>query len=87
MSAKLNSLNVHNFLIFQPILMALVSKVMVYRAFFSDKTYILLGLRSPFIIFLSPAELYYPSQRLLKCFALRHHDSGVVTSNTSQWHP
>ena len=46
MSAILNSLNVHNFLIFQPILMTLVSKFMVYRAL-SDKTYVLLGLRSP----------------------------------------
>ena len=46
MSAILNSLNVHNFLIFQPILMTLVSKFMVYGAF-SDKTYVLLGLRSP----------------------------------------
>ena len=46
MLAILNSLNVHNFLIFQPILMTLVSKFMVYRAL-SDKTYLLLGLRSP----------------------------------------
>ena len=46
MSAILNSLNAHNFLIFQPILMTLVSKFMVYRAL-SDKTYLLLGLRSP----------------------------------------
>ena len=46
MSAILNSLNAHNFLIFQPILMMLVSKFMVYRAL-SDKTYLLLGLQSP----------------------------------------
>ena len=46
MSAILNSLNAHNFLIFQPILMKLVSKFIVYRAP-SDKTYFLLGLRSP----------------------------------------
>ena len=46
MSAILNSLNAHNSLIFQPILMTLVSKFMVYRAL-SDKTYLLLGLRSP----------------------------------------
>ena len=46
MSAILNSLNVHNFLIFQPILMTLISKFMVQRAL-SDKTYLLLGLRSP----------------------------------------
>ena len=48
MSAISDSLNVHNFLIFQPILMTLVSKFMVYRAL-SDKTYLLLGLRSPLI--------------------------------------
>ena len=46
MSAMLNSLNAHNFLIFQSILMTLVSKFMVYRAL-SDKTYLLIGLRSP----------------------------------------
>ena len=46
MSAILNSLNDHNFFIFQPILMTLVSKFMVYRAL-SDKTYLFLGLRSP----------------------------------------
>ena len=46
MWAILNYLNVHNFLIFQPILMALVSKFIVYRAL-PDKTYLSLGLRSP----------------------------------------
>ena len=46
MSAILNSLNAHNFFIFQPILMTHVSKCMVYRAL-SDKTYLLLRLRSP----------------------------------------
>ena len=46
MLAILNSLNAHN--IFQPILMILVSKCMVHRAL-SDKTYLLLGLPSPFI--------------------------------------
>ena len=45
MSAILNFLNAHNLLIFQPILMILVSKFMVYRAL-SDKTYLLLGLLS-----------------------------------------
>ena len=45
MSAIFNSLNAHNFLIFQLILMKLVSKFIVYRAL-SDKTYLLLGLRS-----------------------------------------
>ena len=47
MSAILNSLNAHNFLIFQPILMILVSKFMVYSVL-SDGTYLLLGLLSPF---------------------------------------
>ena len=46
MSAILNSLDALNFLIFQPLLMTLVSKFMVYRAL-SDKPYLLLGLRSP----------------------------------------
>ena len=45
MSAILNSLNAHNFFIFQSILMTLISKFMGYRAL-SDKTYLLLGLRS-----------------------------------------
>ena len=46
MSAILNSLNAHNLLIFQPILMILVSKFMIYIAL-SDKTYLTLGLLSP----------------------------------------
>ena len=46
MSVILNFLNVHNFLNFQPMLMTLVSKFMVYRAL-SDETYLSLGLRSP----------------------------------------
>ena len=46
MSAILNFLNAHNLLIFQPILMILVSKFLVYIALF-DKRYILLGLLSP----------------------------------------
>ena len=44
-----NSSNAHNFHIFQPILMILVSKFMVHRAL-SDKPYLLLGLLSPFNI-------------------------------------
>ena len=48
MLAVLNSLNAHNFSIFQPILMILVSKFMVHRAL-SDKTYLSLGLLSPLI--------------------------------------
>ena len=46
MLAILNSLSANNFPIFQPILMVLVSKFMVYRAF-SDKAYSSLGLMSP----------------------------------------
>ena len=49
MLAILNFLNAHNFPIFQPILMVLVSKFMVYRAL-SDKIYLLLGLLSPLIL-------------------------------------
>ena len=48
MSAILNYLNAHNFLIFQPILMTLVSKFMFYISL-PDKTYLSLGLRSPLI--------------------------------------
>ena len=46
MLAMLNSLNAHNFPLFQPILTRLVSKFMVHRAL-SDKTYLSLGLLSP----------------------------------------
>ena len=46
MLAILNSLNSHNLLILQPILMILVSKFMVYRAL-SDEAYLSLGLLSP----------------------------------------
>ena len=46
MLAILNSLDAHNFSIFQPILMILVSKFMINRAL-SDKTYLLSGLLSP----------------------------------------
>ena len=45
MLAILNSLT-HNFPIFQPILMIVGSKFMVYRAL-SDKAYLSLGLLSP----------------------------------------
>ena len=47
MLALLNSLNSHNLPIFQPILMILVSKFMVHRVL-SGKTYLSLGLLSPF---------------------------------------
>ena len=40
--------NAHNFSIFEPILMILVSKFMVHRVL-SDKIYLLLGLLSPLI--------------------------------------
>ena len=46
MLAILNSLNAHNFSIFQPILMILISKILVYSAI-SDKTDFSLGLLSP----------------------------------------
>ena len=39
MFATLNSLNNHNFPIFQPILMILVSKFMVYRVHSDKPTY------------------------------------------------
>ena len=45
MLAILNCLNAHNFPVFQPILMILVSKLMVHRGL-SDKRYLLLGLLS-----------------------------------------
>ena len=50
MLAILNFLNVHNLPIFQPILMILVSKFMVYRVL-SDKTYLSLGLLSPLMFY------------------------------------
>ena len=46
MLAILNSLNAYNLLIFQPILMVLLSKFMVHRAH-SDSLYLSLGLLSP----------------------------------------
>ena len=46
MLALFNSLNAHNFPIFQPILMIFRSKFMVHRAL-SDKTNLSLGLLSP----------------------------------------
>ena len=49
MLAILNFLNAHNFPIFQPILMILVSKFMVHRVL-SDKTYLSLGLLTPLTI-------------------------------------
>ena len=49
MLAILNSLNAHNLLIFQSILIILVSKFMPYRAL-SDINYLTLGLLSPLIV-------------------------------------
>ena len=46
MLAILNYLNTHNFPIFQPILMTLVSKLKAHRAL-SDQTHLSLGLLSP----------------------------------------
>ena len=46
MLAILNFLNAHNLPIFQPFLIILISKFMVYRAL-SDKIYLSLGLLSP----------------------------------------
>ena len=59
MLAILNSLNSHNFPIFQPILMLLVSKFMVHRALF-DKIYLSLGLLSSLIRTVAyPRHKYY----------------------------
>ena len=46
MLAILNSLKAHNFPIFEPILMILVSKFMIHKVL-SDKTYLSLELLSP----------------------------------------
>ena len=45
MLAILNSLNAHNFPIFQPILMIFISKFMVHRAL-SEKDILIIGLLS-----------------------------------------
>ena len=55
MLAILNSLNVHYFLIFQLIMMILVSKLMVQRVF-SVKTYLSIGLLSPLTLIL---QIYF----------------------------
>ena len=65
MSAILNFLDAHNFLIYQPILMTLVSKFVVYRAL-TDKMCLLLGLRSPLKIDSSP------------CFPINYRDFSVI---------
>ena len=66
MSAILNSLNTHNFPIFQPILMKLVSKFMVYRAL-SDKSYLLSGLPSPLMAWESSKMLISLSSCVSHC--------------------
>ena len=69
MFAILNSLNAHNFPIFHPILMILVSKFMVHRAR-SDKTYLSLGLLSPLTIILQGCKIPLNlSHLLVKCYA------------------
>ena len=76
MSAILNSLNAHNLLIFQLILMILVSKFMVYRALF-DKAYLLLGLLSPLTYIIIVAEkLYCPVSIYKLCGCLQQYIKG-----------
>ena len=67
MLAILNSLNAHNFPIFQRILMILVSKLMVYRAL-SNKTYLLLGLLFPLRVRLVPLNILKRSSISLNGF-------------------
>ena len=64
MLAILNSLNAHSLPIFQPILMKLVSKFMVYRAL-SDKTYLSLGVLSPLSILSSLIDCYFSAKQAL----------------------
>ena len=72
MLAILNSLNAHNFPIFQRILMILVSKLMVYRAL-SNKTYLLLGLLFPLRVRLVPLNIlkHMGQYQLLSVLAAR----------------
>ena len=65
MSAILNSLNVHNFPIFQPILMKLVSKFMVYRPL-SDTIYLLSGLLYPLRVTHGLFHMWYIGSALLQ---------------------
>ena len=57
MLAILNSLNAHNSPIFQPILMILVPKLMVHKAF-SDKTYLSLGFLFPLREFTNNKDIF-----------------------------
>ena len=61
MLAILNFLNAHNLPIYQPILLILVSKFMVYRAL-SDKTYLLIGLLSPLKHFMNTLSKFMVSK-------------------------
>ena len=62
----LNSLNAHNLPIFQPILMILVSKFIVYRVL-SDKTYLSLGLLSPL-----KSQFWLENVKILPSFTQRY---------------
>ena len=73
MLSILNSSNAHYMPIFQPILMKLVSKFMVYRAL-TDQTYLSLGLLSP----LRDKE-YVPHDH---CY---HHLAKFWLSNSYPW--
>ena len=66
MLAILNSLNAHNFPIFQPILTILVSKLMVYGAL-SDKTYLSLGLLSPLMLCMNTSFLQLSILLNIRC--------------------
>ena len=70
MLAILNYLNVHNLPIFQPMLMIFVSKSMVHRAL-SDKTYLSLGLLSPFRQ--SEGNSFSASNGILINLHMHHH--------------
>ena len=65
MLAILNSLNVHNFSIFEPILKILVSKFMVHKVL-SDKTYLSLELLSPLIMKLAGNQKFIYHSQLKK---------------------
>ena len=73
MLAILNFLNAHNSPIFQPILMILISKFMVYRAF-SDKTYLLLMLLST-TLYICTVEML--SEYILEQYVSIMHQSFV----------
>ena len=73
MLALLNSLNAHNFPIFQPIVMTLVSKFMAHRALF-DKIYLSLGLLFPLINIGDPDQMLHDaaSDLVLHCLPMSH---------------